>query len=149
MTTDRAERWALAVLRVSLGLFLLLWGLEKFVIPETTVKIWSHFYGLAIGGAMPVALGVVESALAVAITMGLWRRSSYGAGLVVHALSVLSSWRPLLDPWGLVSGGAPNHLFLAGVPVLAGFVAIYLLRDRDVWTLDVWLARRRATQFAK
>jgi hypothetical protein len=28
-----AERWALAVLRVSCGMFLLVWGLKKFAIP--------------------------------------------------------------------------------------------------------------------
>ena len=31
---------ALLVLRVTLGLFLLQWGLEKFIVPENTVGIW-------------------------------------------------------------------------------------------------------------
>jgi putative oxidoreductase len=88
-------------------------------------------------------VGALESGLAVAIAVGLWRRVSYGLGLVVHAVSVISSWRQLSDPWGLRSGGPPNHLFLAGVPVLAGFVALYLLRSGDAWSLDEWLIRRR------
>jgi hypothetical protein len=46
------ERWALAVLRVSLGVFLLLWGVEKFVIPTTTVRIWEKFYGVGLGAAL-------------------------------------------------------------------------------------------------
>ncbi len=137
------ERMALAVLRVSLGVFLLLWGLEKFVIPATTVGIWGHFYGLGLAASLVPLVGALESALAVAITVGLWRRVTYGLGLVLHAASVLSTWRQLLDPWGLRSGGGPDHLFLAGVPVLAAFVALYLLRDRDAWTLDEWLSRRR------
>jgi putative oxidoreductase len=137
------ERWALAVLRVSLGVFLLLWGLEKFVIPATTVRIWGAFYGLGLAASLVPVVGALESALAIAITVGLWRRVTYGLGLVLHALSVLSSWRQLIDPWGLRSGGSPNHLFLAGVPVLAGFVALYLLRARDSWTLDEWLMRQR------
>jgi uncharacterized membrane protein YphA (DoxX/SURF4 family) len=140
-----AERWALAVLRVSLGLFLLMWGLEKFAIPTVTVGIWARFYGVGLAASLVPLVGALESALALAITAGLWRRASYGLGLVVHAVSVLSSWRQVLDPWGLRSGGPPNHLFLAGVPVLAGFFALYLLWARDAWTLDGWLMRRRTS----
>ena len=137
------ERWALAVLRVSLGVFLLLWGVEKFVIPDVTVQIWGGFYGVGLAAALVPLVGALESALALAITVGLWRRATYGLGLLLHAVSVAATWRQLLDPWGLRSGGSPNHLFLAGVPVLAAFVALYLLRDRDTWTLDDWLRRRR------
>jgi uncharacterized membrane protein YphA (DoxX/SURF4 family) len=139
------ERWALAVLRVSLGVFLLLWGVEKFVIPEVTVQIWGGFYGVGLAAALVPLVGALESALALAITVGLWRRATYGLGLLLHAVSVVSTWRQLLDPWGLRSGGAPNHLFLAGVPVLAAFLALYLLRDRDAWTLDERLRRRSTT----
>ena len=31
---------ALLVLRITLGLFLLQWGVEKFVVPQNTVAIW-------------------------------------------------------------------------------------------------------------
>lgn len=139
------ERLALAGLRVSLGAFLLVWGLEKFAIPAATVGIWAKFYGVGLAASLVPLVGALESGLALAITVGFWRRVSYGLGVVVHAVSVLSSWRQLFDPWGLRSGGPPNHLFLAGVPVLAGFVALYLLRVRDAWTLDEWLLRRRSS----
>lgn len=142
---SKTERLALALLRVSLALFLLLWGLEKFAIPDTTAGIWRTFYGLQIGAAIVPLIGGLESALAIAIGLGLWRRLSYGLGVILHGISVLSTWRQLMDPWGLLSGGRPNHLFLAGVPVLAAFVALYLLRERDRWTLDEWLERRTAT----
>jgi putative oxidoreductase len=139
------ERIALAILRVSLALFLLLWGVEKFVLPDATVRIWGTFYGIQIGSAIVPFIGLLEAALAIAIGLGFWRRASYGLGTLVHRISVLSTWRQLVDPWGLLFGGPPNHLFLAGVPVLAGFVALYLLRARDTWTVDEWRKRRRAT----
>ncbi|MGH7531124.1 MAG: DoxX family protein [Gemmatimonadales bacterium] len=142
----RTERWALAVLRVSLGGFLLLWGIEKFVIPDTTVAIWSGFYGIGLAAALVPVVGALESALGIAIAVGLWRRVSYGLGLLLHAISVLSTWRQILDPWGLRSGGSPNHLFLAGVPVLAAFITLYLMRDRDAWTVDERLRQRAAVR---
>ncbi len=138
------ERIALAILRLSLAAFLMLWGVEKFVLPEATVRIWGSFYGVQIGRAIVPVIGLLEGALAIAIGLGFWRRVSYGLGTIVHGISVLSTWRQLVDPWGLLSGGPPNHLFLAGLPVLAAFIALYLLRARDTWTLDEWRNRRPA-----
>ena len=37
---------ALLMLRLTLGIFLLQWGIEKFVVPQNTVAIWACFYGL-------------------------------------------------------------------------------------------------------
>jgi hypothetical protein len=37
---------ALLALRVTLGLFVLQWGVEKFVAPQSNIFIWSHFYGM-------------------------------------------------------------------------------------------------------
>jgi uncharacterized membrane protein YphA (DoxX/SURF4 family) len=127
---------ALAILRISLGGFLLLWALEKFFIPQTTVSIWDRFYQIPIGASLPYIIGGLEAVLSVAILVGLWRRWSYGLGLGLHTISVVATWKQLLDPWGLYLNERPQHLFLAGVPVLAAFVALYLLREYDVMSLD-------------
>ena len=134
---------ALAILRISLGGFLLLWALEKFFIPQTTVAIWDRFYLIPIGDSLPYVIGALEAILSIAIIVGLWRRWSYGLGLGLHTISVLATWKQLLDPWGLYLNERPQHLFLAGVPVLAAFVVLYMLRDYDVMSLD---ARRLGVQ---
>jgi putative oxidoreductase len=116
----RAERWALSILRVSLGVFLLL-GIGR----------------LAISGEAPSLLSVVatvEGVLAAVIVLGVWRRWTYGAALLVHVGSLLLLWGQLRDPWAAV---------LAGLPVCGALIALYLLRDRDAWALDAWLAMRR------
>jgi uncharacterized membrane protein YphA (DoxX/SURF4 family) len=127
---------ALAILRISLGGFLLIWALEKFFIPQTTVSIWDRFYLIPIGPALPYVIGTLEALLSVAIIVGLWRRWSYGLGLGLHTISVVATWKQLIDPWGLYLNERPQHLFLAGVPVLAAFVVLYMLRDYDVTSLD-------------
>jgi uncharacterized membrane protein YphA (DoxX/SURF4 family) len=141
--TPQGRRIALAllILRITLGLFLLLWGLEKLIIPERTVGIYDHFYGIPMTTAVAPVLGVLQVALSLALLVGLWRRWSYGLATLVHAYSVIASWQPLIDPWGLIWGEV-KHLFLAGVPVLAGFVVLYMLRDLDLWTVDGQRARR-------
>lgn len=132
---DRKIALALLILRISLGVFLLLWGLEKIIIPERTVGIYDKFYGIPIDTAIAPMLGALQAALSIALLIGFQRRWSYGLATLLHAYSVISSWQALIDPWGLIYGEV-KHLFLAGVPVLGGFVVLYMLREMDLWTVD-------------
>jgi putative oxidoreductase len=125
---------ALLVLRLTLGLFLLQWGVEKFVVPTNTVAIWGYFYGVDVPQALGYAFGAAEIVIAACLFLGVFRTVAYGAALVLHAVSVLVSWRQLLDPWG----DPANHLFIAGVPVLGALLALFLLRrwDRGILLRD-------------
>jgi len=130
---------ALTILRVALGVFLLVWGLEKFIVTERSVAIYGYFYGVSASTAVAYVLGALESVLAVAIIVGAFRRWSYGIGLLVHAGTTIVTARLIIDPWGLISG-EPQHLYLAAVPILGAFAALYLLRDLDSFSLDEWWA---------
>jgi putative oxidoreductase len=123
---------ALLGLRITLGLFLLQWGVEKFVVPTNTVAIWGYFYGLNVPQALGYVFGAVEIAIAGCLFLGVLRTAAYGAALVLHTVSVLVSWRQLLNPWG----DAVNHLFIASVPVLGGLIALFLLRHWDRGILE-------------
>jgi putative oxidoreductase len=134
--TDEARTQALSrallVLRITLGLFLLQWGVEKFVVPQSTVTIWSYYYGLNVSQLLGYVCGVAEVAIAGCVFLGVFRTVAYGAALALHAVSVLVSWRELLNPWG----DAANHLFIAGVPVLGALIALFLLRRWDRGIVD-------------
>jgi putative oxidoreductase len=123
---------ALLVLRVTLGVFLMQWGVEKFVVPQNTPAIWNYFYGLNMPQAAAYLFGIVEIALSLCLFLGLFRTIAYAAATLLHAVSVLVTWRQLVDPWA----DPVNHLFIAGVPVLGAFIALYLLRDFDRGILD-------------
>ncbi len=118
---------ALLALRITLGLFLLQWGVEKFVVPQANVFIWSHFYGMDVSQTLGYAFGAAEIAIALCMILGQFRTIVYGAALILHAVTVLVTWRQLIDPWG----DPINHLFTAGIPVLGGFLALFLLRHWD------------------
>jgi uncharacterized membrane protein YphA (DoxX/SURF4 family) len=128
----RALTSALLVLRITLGLFLLQWGVEKFVVPENTVAIWGYFYGISVSQGVGYVFGIAEIAIAACLFLGLYRTVSYGAALALHTVTVLVSWRQLLDPWG----DPANHLFIASLPVLGGLIALFLLRRWDRGVLD-------------
>ena len=128
---------ALLALRITLGLFLLQWGVEKFVVPQNTTLIWGHFYGLNVPQTLGYVFGVAEIAIAGCLFLGLFRTVAYGAALILHAITVLVTWRQLGDPWG----DPINHLFIAGIPVLGAFLALFLLRH---WDRGVLSERRGA-----
>ncbi len=125
--TDTQISRALLVLRFTLGLFLLQWGIEKFVMPGNTPAIWGYFYGINIPEASAYLFGVIEIGLAVCFFLGLFPAIAYGAGVALHTVSVLVSWNPLLHPWA----DPTNHLFVASIPVLGAFVALFMLRQWD------------------
>jgi putative oxidoreductase len=125
-----SERAGLAILRIGLGVFLALWGIDKIVVPDATVQIFDSFYKIPISTAIAPAIGIAEVLLGLAIALGVWKTVTYGLGLLVHGVSTIASYRQLLDPFG------DNHLFLAAIPVLAGYAALYLLRRQDtMWAL--------------
>jgi uncharacterized membrane protein YphA (DoxX/SURF4 family) len=123
---------ALLVLRITLGLFLLQWGVEKFVVPQNNVAIWNYFYGVNVPQSLGYVFGAVEIVAAACLFLGLFRTAAYGTALALHAVSVFVSWRQLLRPWS----DDANHLFIAGVPVLGALIALFLLRhwDRGIFT---------------
>lgn len=128
---------ALLVLRITLGVFLLQWGIEKFIVPTNTTAIWGYFYGLNVPWAAGYAFGAAEIAIALCLILGLFRTVTYGAAAALHAVSVVVSWRQLIDPWS----DAANHLFIAGVPVLGAFIALFLLRHWDRGVLETGSTR--------
>lgn len=131
-TLTPALRRALLALRITFGVFLLQWGVEKFVVPQNNVFIWGYFYGFDLPQTVGYVFGAAEIAIALCLFLGVFRALAYGAALLLHAVTVVVTWRQLIDPWG----DPINHLFIAGVPVLGGFLALFILRHWDRGVLD-------------
>jgi uncharacterized membrane protein YphA (DoxX/SURF4 family) len=115
------------ILRIGMGLFLVDWGLDKLIATEGSIGIFSHFYGLEVGGAAIRLAGVAEILLGLALAVGVLPRVTAWIQLVVNAISTAASWKEILDPWGLLGlteGG--SHLFLASIVVMAVSVVLVL-----------------------
>lgn len=133
---ERRLTLALAILRITVGLFFLLWAVEKFVVPDTTAAIWERFYKIPISVNLAYPIGVVNTLMSLALIAGFLRTVTYGYWTVFHSISVLSTWDYLIKPFG-----GPNHLFLAGVPIVAVMAVLFMLRRWDSWSLDGRRAR--------
>jgi hypothetical protein len=68
-----------------------------------------------------------------ALLFGLYRTFSYGLSLLIHTVTVIVSWRELLDPWGLAK--VSSHLWHSTWPTWGGFIALFLIAW-DTWTIE-------------
>lgn len=117
---------ALWVMRLSGGVFLLVWAFQKVLAPEMSVRIWTGFYGVPLPETVLFAMGFAHIAFIFAFMAGAFKTVTYGGVLLFHAISVISTWERLMEPYS-----SPNGLFWAGVPVIALFWALFLLRAYD------------------
>jgi len=119
---------SLFVMRLTVAAFFAVWALEKILHPEITAGIFANFYGIEnLPAAASYALGAVQLLfIAGFLLLGRWRIITTGALLAMHAVSTLSTWQQLINPYE-----GPNHLFWAAVPALGAMIALFLLRDED------------------
>lgn len=132
------------LLRVGLAWFLFVWAVNKILAPEQYKKIWGYFHGFDIGSTMPYVMGGLQIVICLAIALGLWRTVSYALGFAMHAVTVGVIFPTLIAPFVIKNGFPTNRNSAIALAAFAAFGALWLLRKRDVWSLDVWLAKRRA-----
>lgn len=124
--------WSLLSLRISVFVVMLIWTLDKFVQPEHSGKVFEGFYGIGgLSSEVFYLIGVAELIFILAFLAGAWKRVTYAAVLILHAVSTFSSYKQYLDPFN-------NLLFFAAWPMLAACLTLYWLRDLDTrWTLPM------------
>jgi len=143
LSADQRDALAILLLRLGLGWFLLVWAVNKILAPGQYAKIWDYFHGIAIGPDMPYYMGAAQIALSLAIMLGVFRTASYALGFVAHGVTVAVVLPSLLAPFVIEKGFPVNRNQAIALVALAGFAALWLLRHRDRWSVDVWWASRR------
>jgi len=123
---------ALLLLRLSVFLVMLMWTIDKFIRPDHAAAVYQHFYLIGgLGKSLFMAIGILELVLLVAFVAGLFKRYTYGAVLILHAISTVASYQQYFAPFADV-----NLLFYAAWPMLAACFTLYVLRDQDtLWTV--------------
>jgi uncharacterized membrane protein YphA (DoxX/SURF4 family) len=130
------KAWSLFLLRVSTGLLLVFWGLDKLVNVEHSLRVAERFY-LGVGATTWFlnAFGVIEILLGILVVVGIWRRFTYPAMLAILTVSGLSVWKSIVDPWGWVFEGT-NALFYPSLIIFAGALVLWGFREQDKIALD-------------
>lgn len=130
---DQRIPLSLLLLRIGVFIVMLMWTLDKFFNPGHAGQVYEGFYGISMTGETLMAvIGTAELVVILAFVAGAFRRLTYGAVLILHGISTLSSWQQYLNPFD-------NLLFFAAWPMLAACIALYLLRDLDTLvSVDRW-----------
>lgn len=127
---------SLLLLRVSLGVLMLLWGIDKLVNTTHGVRVAEGFYaGIGTSPAFLQGFGVLQILLGVLVIVGLWRAAAYPLLLAVTTVTALGVWKSIVDPWGWVLEGS-NVLFYPSLIIFAGALVLWAFRDHDSWSLD-------------
>ena len=127
ITRDRALEVSLLLLRLTVGAFFLVWSIDKIVNPEHAQAVFERFYLTSISGELAIAAGVIQTLVVLAFMAGALKTLTYGALLLMHTVSTLSTWEHLVAPYSPDT----SILFWAAVPLVFTLVALFLLRDRD------------------
>ncbi|NET39256.1 MAG: hypothetical protein F6K19_46005 [Cyanothece sp. SIO1E1] len=122
----------LLLLRLTIFLAMIMWVIDKFVQPKHASKIFEIFYGVGgVNNTIIYILGVIQLLIVIGFVLGLKKKITYGAVLIMHAASTLISLPRYLDPFT-----TPNLLFFSSWPMLTACFAVFYLSDLDtLWTV--------------
>jgi putative oxidoreductase len=122
---------SLLLLRLSLGVLMLIWGVDKLVNVKHGMKVSEHFYLGAFNSEMMLkAFGVLQIALGALLLFGIARRYTYPALLAITGTTLLGVWKSVLDPWGWYLKGG-NVLFYLSLIIFAAGLVLWAFRDED------------------
>ena len=127
---------SLLFLRLSIGLLMVFWGIDKLVNVKHGVQVSEAFYFGAF--SMPIllqAFGVVQIVAGLLVLLGLARRFVYPFLLAVAAVTALGVWKSIVDPWGWVLEGT-TVLFYPSLIILAASLVLWAFREEDTLALD-------------
>jgi uncharacterized membrane protein YphA (DoxX/SURF4 family) len=130
------KAWSLFLLRITTGWLLVLWGLDKLVNVDHSVRVADAFYfGIGSQTLVLSIFGVLEVLLGVMVVIGFMRRVAYPVSVLVLGMTAIGVWKSILDPWGWFMEGTqvlfyPSAIVFAAALVLWGFV------DDDALSLD-------------
>ncbi|MEM1298633.1 MAG: hypothetical protein AAGH68_05075 [Pseudomonadota bacterium] len=139
------EALGLLVLRVGCAWFIFVWAVNKFLAPGQYAFILKRFDGIEAGALQVYLIGGAQVVICVLVFVGLWRGVSYAALALLHAGTIYRIWPRLIDPFGISEKGFPvNRNSAIALAIFLAMVALWLLRERDVWSVDAWRARHRS-----
>jgi uncharacterized membrane protein YphA (DoxX/SURF4 family) len=126
-----SPRLALLFLRASLGLLLVIWGVDKLRDTRHGLVVSEHFYGGVVSSPLVMTgLGAAEVLLGLAVIAGLARRVTDPALLVVTGVTLVAVWRSVLDPLGLFLANT-QLLFYPSLIIFAAALVVATARRDD------------------
>ena len=130
------KAFSLVLLRVSVGLLILHWGIDKIVDVDHAVAVSDGFYlGLFSAPLLLQIWGGFQSLIGVFTILGVYRVVAYPFVIAMNTVSMLGVWRSILDPWGWFLEGT-NVLFFPSLTIFAASLLLWAMRNEEPYALD-------------
>lgn len=131
---------ALLIIRLSAGAFLAIWASLKFYRPEWMVNVFRNTYKLDfITQDYAFAVGALQMLVVILFIIGFQRTILYSFTALMHSAGVIGSLPALLFKFT----NYPQNLLWTSVPTLGALIALYLLREHDIFTIDGYRYRTK------
>ena len=128
---------ALLLMRLTIGAFFTVWASLKFLRPNWMEKVFHDVYHFSfITQDHALAIGLVQGFVVFLFVIGMQRTYSYGIVFLMHSVGVAGSI-PLLMKFTHY----PSNLLWTAVPTLGAMLALFYLREYDIYTVDGWQDR--------
>ena len=139
------EPLGMLLLRVGCAWFIFVWAVAKFLAPGQYQFIMKRFDGIEADLTWVYVIGAAQVLICVLVFLGAFRTWSYAALAIIHGFTITRQWERLIDPFAISEKGFPvNRNASISLAIFLAMVALWLLRNRDEWSVDGWRRRRAA-----
>ncbi len=128
---------SLLLLRLSTGIYLILWGLIKLTAAEKANSLSDAFYGGLISGDMiNLGLGSLQVIVGALVALGLARTFSYTAQLIWYLAGLAPIIFYILDPFGKYLVESSRLTWFPSTTLLFASMIIIAFREYDTISID-------------
>lgn len=128
---------SLLLLRVSTGIYLILWGLVKLNAKDMAVSVSDKYYlGLLSADFVNYGLGALQVALGVLVILGLFRSMAYVAQAAWYLLGLLSIAPYIIDPFGAYLVETAKLTFFPSTTLFVATLIMFAFKEYDTLSLD-------------
>ena len=97
---DKKLQLPLLFIRLSVFLVMFMWTIDKLINPAHALKVYESFYYIAgLDVNVMYVIAAIELVILLKFVAGYKKKYTYGAVLVLHAVSTLSSFKQYLAPF--------------------------------------------------
>jgi len=128
---------SLLLLRLSTGIYLMLWGFMKLAAKDKAIGVSETYYnGLLSGDFVNYAVGAGEMVIGLLVVLGLFRSLAYVGQLAFYFVGAAAIITSLLDPFGLYLADTARLTFFPSWTLLFASMILIAFKSDDTISLD-------------
>lgn len=128
---------SLLLLRLSTGIYLIIWGFVKLLATDTANLVSDTYYGGLISGeTLNLGLGSLQVLVGLLVVIGFARSFSYVAQLVWYFAGIVPIMGYIVDPLGKYLVEAPKLTFFPSTTLLFAALVLIAFKEYDSMSVD-------------